>query len=182
MSLIISLIESAQDHYPWVLLIVFLLTFTKSCALVSLAIPGTSGLLLLGTFASASLGHFLLMWSSASLGAIGGFWLSWRLGIRYRHRLTHLRWLTAERLARSRLFFQRYGPWAIFFSRFLSPLRATLPFVSGASSLPLCRFSWLTSAPVCCGRFCCSPPALSASVCGEKTLSFKEIPQVRDML
>ena len=91
MSLIISLIESAQDHYPWVLLIVFLLTFTKSCALVSLAIPGTSGLLLLGTFASASLGHFLLMWSSASLGAIGGFWLSWRLGIRYRHRLTHLR-------------------------------------------------------------------------------------------
>ena len=83
MSLIISLIESAQDHYPWVLLIVFLLTFTKSCALVSLAIPGTSGLLLLGTFASASLGHFLLMWSSASLGAIGGFWLSWRLGIRY---------------------------------------------------------------------------------------------------
>ncbi|HGO5759392.1 DedA family protein [Klebsiella pneumoniae] len=140
MSLIISLIESAQDHYPWVLLIVFLLTFTKSCALVSLAIPGTSGLLLLGTFASASLGHFLLMWSSVSLGAIGGFWLSWRLGIRYRHRLTHLRWLTAERLARSRLFFQRYGPWAIFFSRFLSPLRATLPFVSGASSLPLWSF------------------------------------------
>lgn len=182
MSLIISLIESAQDHYPWVLLIVFLLTFTKSCALVSLAIPGTSGLLLLGTFASASIGHFLLMWSSASLGAIGGFWLSWRLGIRYRHRLTHLRWLTAERLARSRLFFQRYGPWAIFFSRFLSPLRATLPSLAAPAVCRCGRFSWLTSAPVCCGRFCCSPPALSASVCGEKTLSFKEIPQVRDML
>ena len=99
MSLIISLFESAQGHYPLVLLMVFLLTFTKSCALVSLAIPGTSGLLLLGTFASASLGHFLLMWSSASLGAIGGFWLSWWLGVRYRHRLTQLRWLTAERLA-----------------------------------------------------------------------------------
>ncbi|MDP1244299.1 DedA family protein, partial [Klebsiella pneumoniae] len=79
-------------------------------------------------FASASLVLFLLMWSSASLGGIGGFWLSLRLGIRYRHRLTHLRLLTAERLARSRLFFQRYGPWAFFFSRFLSPLRATLPF------------------------------------------------------
>ncbi|HBR1511289.1 TPA: DedA family protein [Klebsiella quasipneumoniae subsp. quasipneumoniae] len=137
MSLIISLIESAQGHYPLVLLMVFLLTFTKSCALVSLAIPGTSGLLLLGTFASASLGHFLLMWSSASLGAIGGFWLSWWLGVRYRHRLTQLRWLTAERLARSRLFFQRRGLWAVFFSRFLSPLRATLPLVSGASGLPL---------------------------------------------
>jgi membrane protein DedA with SNARE-associated domain len=138
-SLIISLIESAQDHYPWVLLMVFLLTFTKSCALVSLAIPGTSGLLLLGTFASASLGHFLLMWSSASLGAIGGFWLSWWLGVRYRHRLTQLRWLTAERLARSRLFFQRRGLWAVFFSRFLSPARHPA-LVSGASGLPLWSF------------------------------------------
>ncbi|MDP1412141.1 DedA family protein, partial [Klebsiella pneumoniae] len=52
----------------------------------------------------------------------------------------HLRCLTSDRLARSRLFFQRSGPWAIFFSRFLSPLRATLPFVSGASSLPLWSF------------------------------------------
>ncbi len=122
MSLIISLIESAQDHYPWVLLIVFLLTFTKSCALVSLAIPGTSGLLLLGTFASASLGHFLLMWSSASLGAIGGFWLSWRLGIRYRHRLTHLRWLDRRASGpQPPLLSARYGPWAIFSAAFSLP-------------------------------------------------------------
>ena len=182
MSLIISLIESAQDHYPWVLLIVFLLTFTKSCALVSLAIPAPP--------ACCCWGHSLppasdisLMWSSASLGAIGGFWLSWRLGIRYRHRLPHLRWLTAERLARSRLFFQRYGPWAIFFSRFLlSPRGLRCPSLAAPAVCRCGRFSWLTSAPVCCGRFCCSPPALSASVCGEKTLSFKEIPQVRDML
>lgn len=139
MSLIISLIESAQGHYPLVLLMVFLLTFTKSCALVSLAIPGTSGLLLLGTFASASLGHFLLMWSSASLGAIGGFWLSWWLGVRYRHRLTQLRWLTAERLARSRLFSAPRAVGGLFQSLPLS-LRATLPLVSGASGLPLWSF------------------------------------------
>lgn len=140
MSLIISLIESAQDHYPWVLLIVFLLTFTKSCALVSLAIPGTSGLLLLGTFASASLGHFLLMWSSASLGAIGGFWLSWLTGYRYRHHLHRIRWLNAERLARGQLFLRRHGGWAVFFSRFLSPLRATVPLVTGASGTSLWQF------------------------------------------
>ena len=165
MSLIISLIESAQDHYPLVLLMVFLLTFTKSCALVSLAIPGTSGLLLLGTFASASLGHFLLMWSSASLGAIGGFWLSWWLGVRYRHRLTQLRWLTAERLARSRLFFQRRGLWAVFFSRFLSPLRATLPLVSGASGLPLWSFQLANvSSGLLWPFLLLSPGALSLSL------------------
>jgi membrane protein DedA with SNARE-associated domain len=36
--------------------------------------------------------------------------------------------------------FQRRGLWAVFFSRFLSPLRATLPLVSGASGLPLWSF------------------------------------------
>ena len=131
MSLIISLFESAQGHYPLVLLMVFLLTFTKSCALVSLAIPGTSGLLLLGTFASASLGHFLLMWSSASLGAIGGFWLSW----------------------------------AVFFSRFLSPLRATLPLVSGASGLPLWSFQLANvSSGLLWPFLLLSPGALSLSL------------------
>lgn len=99
MAFIYSLIESAQDHYALLLLLVFLLTFSKSCAIVSLLVPGTSGLLLLGTFASASLGHFLLMWLSAGLGAIGGFWLSWRVGRRYQHHLHRLRWLSAERRA-----------------------------------------------------------------------------------
>ena len=123
------------------------------------------GVLLFGTLASASVGHFLLMWMSASLGAIGGFWLSWWLGVRYRHRLTQLRWLTAERLARSRLFFQRRGLWAVFFSRFLSPLRATLPLVSGASGLPLWSFQLANvSSGLLWPFLLLSPGALSLSL------------------
>ncbi|QGN37888.1 DedA family protein [Klebsiella oxytoca] len=140
MELIISLIEYAQGHYSLVLLMVFLLTFTKSCAVISFLIPGTSGLLLLGTLASASAGHFLLMWMSASLGAIGGFWLSWLTGRRYQHHLYRIRWLNAERLARGQLFLRRHGAWAVFFSRFLSPLRATVPLVTGASGTSLWHF------------------------------------------
>ena len=165
MAFIYSLIESAQDHYALLLLLVFLLTFSKSCAIVSLLVPGTSGLLLLGTFASASLGHFLLMWLSAGLGAIGGFWLSWRVGRRYQHHLHRLRWLSAERLARSRLFLRRHGAWAVFFSRFLSPLRATLPFVSGASSLPLWSFQLANvSSGLLWPFLLLSPGALSLSL------------------
>ncbi|TLV08792.1 DedA family protein [Klebsiella indica] len=140
MALIISLMAYAQDHYSLVLLMVFLLTLSKSCAAISLLIPGTSGLLLLGTLASASVGHFVLMWLSASLGAIGGFWLSWLLRRRYRHHVYRIRWLSAGRLARAQFFLCRHGAWAVFFSRFLSPLRATVPLVTGASGTPLRHF------------------------------------------
>lgn len=133
MDFFVLLIEHAQRHYSWLLIVVFLLTLTKSCALISLLVPGTSGLLLLGPLASGSLNHFLLMWLSASLGAIGGFWLSWWLGRHNRHRLTSIRWLRGQRLSRSLVFLQRHGAWAVFFGRFLSPFRATLPLASGAS-------------------------------------------------
>ncbi|HHG8774615.1 TPA: DedA family protein [Raoultella planticola] len=140
MELIVSFIEYAQRYYALLLLLVFLLTFSKSCALISLLVPGTSGLLLFGPLASSSLTHFLFMWLTASFGAIGGFWLSWWLGRRYQHRLLRLRWLRGERLARSQSFLQRHGAWAVFFGRFLSPLRATLPLASGASGTPFWRF------------------------------------------
>ncbi|MGF7447582.1 DedA family protein, partial [Klebsiella michiganensis] len=74
------------------------------------------------------------------LGAIGGFWLSWLTGYRYRHHLHRIRWLNAERLARGQLFLRRHGAWAVFFSRFLSPLRATVPLVTGASGTSLWQF------------------------------------------
>jgi len=136
----VSLIEYAQRHYSFLLLLVFLLTFSKSCALISLLVPGTSGLLLLGPLASGSLNHFLFMWLSASLGAIGGFWISWWLGRHYQHSLLRLRWLRGDRLARSLTFLHRHGEWAVFFGRFLSPLRATLPLASGVSGTPFWRF------------------------------------------
>ena len=164
MSLIISLIESAQGHYPLVLLMVFLLTFTKSCALVSLAIPGTSGLLLLGTFASASLGHFLLMWSSASSapsadsGSRGG----WAFAI-----VTALRSYAADRRAagpQPTLFSAPRAVGGLFQPLSLS-LRATLPLVSGASGLPLWSFQLANvSSGLLWPFLLLSPGALSLSL------------------
>lgn len=139
MDLIISLMAYAQGHYSLVLLMVFLLTFTKSCAVISLLIPGTSGLLLFGTLASASAGHFLLMWMSASLGAIGGFWLSWLTGRHYQHHLYRIRWLNAERLARGQLLCAATAH-GRFFWPLSFPLRATVPLVTGASGTSFCHF------------------------------------------
>jgi len=143
----VSLIEYAQRHYSFLLLLVFLLTFSKSCALISLLVPGTSGLLLLGPLASGSLNHFLFMWLSASLGAIGGFWISWWLGRHYQHSLLRLRWLRGDRLARSLTFLHRHGEWAVFRR-------------SGV-------FNWPMSARDFSGRCFCWLPVPSASVFGK---------------
>ncbi|STV72378.1 DedA-family integral membrane protein [Klebsiella michiganensis] len=84
------------------------------------------------------------------------FWLSWLTGYRYRHHLHRIRWLNAERLARGQLFLRRHGAWAVFFSRFLSPLRATVPLVTGASGTSLWQFQL---ANVSSGLLCAAGPA-----------------------
>jgi membrane protein DedA with SNARE-associated domain len=162
----VSLIDYAQRHYSFLLLLVFLLTFSKSCALISLLVPGTSGLLLLGPLASASLNHFLFMWLSASLGAIGGFWLSWWLGRHHQYRLLQLRWLRGERLARSLPFLHRHGAWAVFFGRFLSRCAPPSPGQRRQRS-PLWRFQLANVSSGCSGRCSCWLPAPSASVFGK---------------
>lgn len=167
MEFFVSLIEYVQRHYSFLLLLVFLLTFSKSCALISLLVPGTSGLLLLGPLASGSLNHFLFMWLSASLGAIGGFWISWWLGRYYQHRLLRLRWLRGDRLARSLTFLHRHGEWAVFFGRFLSPLRATLPWPAASAARRSGVFNWPMSARDFSGRCFCWLPVPSASVFGK---------------
>lgn len=104
-----QLINVAQQYPALIVGLVFLLTFTKSCAIVSLAVPGTSGLLLLGPLSAGSHSLFILMWLTASAGAIGGFWLSWWLGKRYRHSVEKLRWFTPDMREKSRTFLLRWG-------------------------------------------------------------------------
>ncbi|KFC10043.1 DedA family integral membrane protein [Trabulsiella guamensis ATCC 49490] len=130
-----QLINTAQQHTVLISLIVFLLTFTKSCAIVSLVIPGTSGLLLLGPLSAGNVGLFAIMWAMASLGAISGFWLSWWIGKYYYHRIRHWRWLKLSIMEKSRVFLQRWGIYAVFLGRFISPLRATVPLASGMSGV-----------------------------------------------
>nr|VUD34454.1 DedA-family integral membrane protein [Raoultella sp. NCTC 9187] len=182
MAFIYSLIESAQDHYALLLLLVFLLTFSKSCAIVSLLVPGTSGLLLLGTFASASLGHFLLMWLSAGLGqsADSGSPGGWDGAINTI--FTACAGLAPSASPAAGCFYAATGPGRYFSAAF--SLRCAPPFRSPAGpAAPLSgAFSSPTSAPVCCGRCSCWRQAPLASACGKNALCFKAIPPRRDIL
>lgn len=128
---------TAQAHPHWVFPIAFAVAFTESFAGLSVLIPGFALLIALGGVVGVSGLGLLPAWSGAVLGAVAGDWISWWLGVRYHHQILHLwpfRKFEAQ-LEKALHFFHRWGAWAVFFGRFLGPLRATVPLVAGMSAL-----------------------------------------------
>lgn len=133
---------TAQAHPGWMLPIAFAIAFTESFAGLSFLVPGFALLIALGGVIEVSGLGLLPALSGAVLGAVAGDWISWWLGVRYHHQILHLwpfRKFEAQ-LEKALHFFHRWGAWAVFFGRFLGPLRATVPLVAGMSELELRPF------------------------------------------
>ncbi len=121
----------------WAPLVVFIITFLESLPGISLLVPATALLLatgaLLGT-GTLEPGPILL---AAIAGAIAGdavgFWASRAVGPRIVRR-----WLPRGQrraYARALLLFRRWGWAAVFFGRFLGPVRAVAPLMAGIARM-----------------------------------------------
>lgn len=133
MESLLNLLSVIQDHPYLAGLVVFLIAFSESLAIVGLIMPGA--LLMVGIGALIALDK-LPFWSTtiiATLGAITGDTLSYQLGKHYRHNLSQLWPLSRhpELLPRAENFFQRHGVKSIVFARFVGPLRPVIPAVAG---------------------------------------------------
>jgi membrane protein DedA with SNARE-associated domain len=124
-------------HGMWAGPLMGLLTFGESLAIVGLFIPATTlmiavgGLIGAGTLAPIP----IILWSIA--GALAGDWLSYAIGRRIGPSV-YRRWpLNCHRLmvARTRLFFRRFGFVSVLVGRFLGPVRATIPLVAGVMQM-----------------------------------------------
>lgn len=125
-------------HGAWAGPIVGLLSFGESLAVVGLFIPATAVMLAVGGLVGTGvLDPFsIILWAIA--GAILGDWISFWFGRRIGPSV-YRRWpLKGHRpmVARTRLFFRKYGFAAIFLGRFLGPIRATVPLVAGVMDMP----------------------------------------------
>src|SRR5690606_24492868 len=127
---------------PWAGPLVGLLAFGESLAIAGVLIPGTAALLAVGGLAGAGLidPFSVVFW--AVLGAIAGNWVSYAIGRRIGPRAYRTWPLNRNRraVAGARLFFRRYGFAAVFLSRFLGPLRATVPVVAGVMEMDYRKF------------------------------------------
>lgn len=132
-------------QYPnWTALIVLTLAFGESLAFVSLLFPFW-GIMVLGIGPLLGASDALNFWtivSAAAIGAALGDWLSYWLGYHYHEQIQGM-WPLRNHpnlISQGRVFFKRWGAWAIVIGRFLGPLRASVPIVAGITEMPQLRF------------------------------------------
>lgn len=121
----------------WAPLVVFTITFLESLPGISLLVPATALLLLTGALLGAGTLEPGPVLVAAIAGAIAGdavgFWVSRAVGPRIVRR-----WLPKGQrraYARALLLFRRWGWAAVFFGRFLGPVRAVAPLMAGIARM-----------------------------------------------
>lgn len=137
-----GLIEQAGEfvliHRQWAGPIVGVLCLGESLAIVGLFVPATAAMLVIGGLIGAEALDVLPIVVWAVVGSIAGDWLSYGMGNKIGPKIYRCWPLNRHRtaVARTRLFFRKYGFAAIFMGRFLGPIRATIPLVAGVLSMP----------------------------------------------
>lgn len=138
----VAAILPALDSWGnWAYLAIFAVSAFEATPLLGTAVPGVTVVAVAGFGASQGFFEFWpLLWAAALgafLGDLGGYWL----GVRSRGAFTcEGRFLNERHLARAKAFFVAHGGKSILLGRFSGVMRATVPFVAGASSMPFWAF------------------------------------------
>jgi len=122
----------ARNHM-WAGLLLGLITFFESLAVIGAFVPATGLLIAAGGLIAAGVLDPVNVIAGCVVGAVAGdavsYWAGRRLGVRFLHRpmfKPHRR-----RIAWTRLYCRRYGVLSIFVGRFFGPLRAFVPLTLG---------------------------------------------------
>lgn len=125
--------DFVRANQGWAPLVVGLLAFGESLAVVSVFIPATVILVAVGAMIGAADLAFWPIWLGAVVGGTAGDWVSYEFG-HWVGEPAKTRWpLNAQPglTARAENFIRRYGLLGVFAGRFFGPLRALVPLVAG---------------------------------------------------
>lgn len=129
--------------HPWLAyLTLFLAALLEAVPVVGSVIPGSTIILALSALVPG--GDLKLPWVllAAALGAVLGDGSAYWIGHRRQREILNTWPLTNyPRVVReSESFFNRFGTWAVFFARFVPPIRAFVPVTSGALGMAPAKF------------------------------------------
>lgn len=139
-----SVVRDFVAQYPnWAAAVVFILAFGESLAFISLVLPFWAMLVGIGAIVGGSdTLNFWVIVSAAGVGAALGDWVSFWLGYYYHERIQSM-WPLKNHpmlIERGRVFFRKWGAWAIVLGRFSGPLRASVPIAAGIAQMPQFMF------------------------------------------
>jgi membrane protein DedA with SNARE-associated domain len=118
------------------------LAFGESLALVSLVLPATAMLLVIGGLVGAAGLPFWPIVFAAALGAVLGDWVSYAVGYYFKDAIAGC-WPLSRRpalLPQARALFRRWGAAGVFIGRFFGPLRSVVPLAAGIAAMPMVPF------------------------------------------
>jgi membrane protein DedA with SNARE-associated domain len=142
---VLTVVEANQAYAP---LIVGLLAFCESLAVLSLVVPATFLLVGIGALIGATGIEFWPVWLAAAVGAILGDSVSYALGRYFKHGALTI-WPLSKNpgmVERGRAFFGKWGAWGLFIGRFFGPLRAVVPLIAGIFVMPMFLFQMVNVA------------------------------------
>ncbi|WP_431205540.1 DedA family protein [Bradyrhizobium betae] len=134
---------SFVSAHPWLAyLTLFLAALLEAVPVVGSVIPGSTIILALSALIPG--GELKLQWVllAAALGAVLGDGSAYWIGHRQQREILNTWPLTnyPHVVEQSESFFNRFGTWAVFFARFVPPIRAFVPVTAGALGMPPARF------------------------------------------
>ncbi|BAL73848.1 DedA family protein [Bradyrhizobium cosmicum] len=136
------LISFVSAHAWMAYLTLFLAALLEAVPVVGSVIPGSTLILALSALIPG--GELKLQWVllAAALGAVLGDGSAYWIGHRQQREILNTWPLTnyPRVVAESESFFNRFGTWAVFFARFVPPIRAFVPVTAGALGMAPARF------------------------------------------
>jgi membrane protein DedA with SNARE-associated domain len=149
-SLIDHLIAFVSAHAGLAYLALFLAALLEAVPVAGSVVPGSTIILALSALVPG--GELRLEWvlAAAVAGALLGDGLAFWIGHRAQREILSA-WPMKNYpgvVARSEAFFHRWGALAVFFARFVPPIRAFVPITAGALGMPPLRFYAVNIAAV----------------------------------
>jgi membrane protein DedA with SNARE-associated domain len=141
-SFIDPLVAFVSAHAWLGYLTLFLAALLEAVPIIGSVIPGSTIILALSALVPG--GDLRLEWvlASAAAGALLGDGTAFWIGHRSQREILN-KWPMANYpgvIAQSEAFFNRWGALAVFFARFVPPIRAFVPITAGALGMPPMRF------------------------------------------
>jgi membrane-associated protein len=141
-SLIDPLIAFVSAHAWLAYLTIFLAALLEAVPIIGSVIPGSTVILALSAFIPGGeldlAGVFASAIAGAALGDGAAFWIGHRSQREILSAWPMSRYPTV--IAQSEALFQRWGALAVFFARFVPPIRAFVPVTAGALDMAPLRF------------------------------------------